>query len=57
LQAEIRSANTAYLESHPEVRATLSDFMSAVLVAKPEVSVGGMREGVADARQRRNHSG
>lgn len=35
-RAEIRSANTAYLESHPEVRATLSDFMSAVLVAKPE---------------------
>lgn len=38
LQAELRASNALYIESHPEVRATLNDLMSAVLVSKPDVS-------------------
>lgn len=29
----------SYLEAHPEVRAVLNDFVSAVLLEKPEVRV------------------
>ena len=38
IQSQIRASNALYIESHPDVRATLNDFMSAVLVVKPDVS-------------------
>ena len=37
-QADLRASNALYIESHPEVRSTLNDLMSAVLVSKPDVS-------------------
>lgn len=44
-QAEVKSSNTVYMEAHPEIRAILNDFMSAVLVAKPAVRGCGLISG------------
>ena len=35
----VATTNAQYLEAHPEVRAVLNDFMSALLFEKPEVRV------------------
>ena len=36
LQAEHKAQHTAYIQSHPEMTAMLNDFVTAVLLHKPE---------------------
>lgn len=35
-QAEQKASNAAYLQSHPEINAMLNDFMTSMLLQKPD---------------------
>lgn len=55
---DVRDSNRAYVEEHPELRTLLNDFMTAILLAKPEVrsaAVARAREWAMEEEEEEDH--